>query len=199
MHKNLKLLEKVQALFLENGAKTLTMDHIAKELGISKKTLYEKYKNKEGLLEEVLAFGIGKILLRLTYLEEEIDNAVERMFLRDKEITSMSTTNNSILLKQLIQYYPRLFERHMLEFSEKFAQIMLQNIDRGRKQGYYRDDFDPHFYATFYFQSVMSYDNSPYIDTSKLSRNEYQQEALMLYMQAITTQKGRDYIKELEI
>ena len=49
MHKNLKLLEKVQALFLENGAKTLTMDHIAKELGFSKKNLYEKYKNKEGV------------------------------------------------------------------------------------------------------------------------------------------------------
>ena len=46
MEKDTAFIEKVQNLFLENGAKTLTMDDIARELGISKKTLYQKYRNK---------------------------------------------------------------------------------------------------------------------------------------------------------
>ncbi|HAI79685.1 MAG TPA: TetR/AcrR family transcriptional regulator, partial [Chryseobacterium sp.] len=53
-----KFLEKVVELFIDNGAKTLTMDDIAKEFGMSKKTLYQKYANKEALLEDVLAFKL---------------------------------------------------------------------------------------------------------------------------------------------
>lgn len=194
MEKDLKFIDQVQNLFLEHGAKTLTMDDIARELSISKKTLYQRYKNKEALLEEVLANGVDKVLVRLRNLEGEIENAIDRMLLRDDEITRISISNNSILLKQLIKYYPRLFERHMRLFSEKFAEIIQRNIERGRKQGYYREDFDPYFYAKFFFQSIMSYDNSPYIESSQLSRSEYQQEVLMLYMHAITTQKGKDYL-----
>ena len=194
MEKDLEFIDRVQELFQVNGAKTLTMDDIARELSVSKKTLYEKYKNKEKLLEEVLANGVEKVLVRLKNLEVEMDNAIERMIIRDDEINQMSSTNDSIFLRQLIKYYPRLFERHMRTFSEKFTEIIQHNVERGRKQGFYRNDFDSYFYAKFFFQSIMSYDNSPYIDTSKLSRSEYQQEVLMLYMNAIVTEKGREYM-----
>src|SRR5690625_5223063 len=149
MEKDLEFLNRVQELFQLHGAKTLTMDDIARELSMSKKTLYEKYKNKEKLLEAVLSNGVEKVLVRLRDLEGEIDNAIERMLLRDDEITQMSSANDSILLRQLIKYYPRLFERHMRAFSEKFTKIIEHNIERGRKQGYYRTDFDAYFYAKF--------------------------------------------------
>ena len=161
MEKEITFIEKVQDLFLENGAKTLTMDDIARELGISKKTLYQKYKNKEALLEEVLSFGMGKVLERLANLEETIENAIDRMFSRDELIEKACTTNDFILLRQLIRYYPNIFNKHMLDFSEKFSEILLHNIERGRNQGYYRTDFDAPFYARLYFHTVMSYDNSP--------------------------------------
>lgn len=197
MEKEITFIEKVQDLFLENGAKTLTMDDIARELGISKKTLYQKYKNKEALLEEVLSFGMGKVLERLANLEETIENAIDRMFSRDELIEKASTTNDSILLRQLIRYYPNIFNKHMLDFSEKFSEILLHNIERGRNQGYYRTDFDAPFYARLYFQTVMSYDNSPFLDTNALSRREYQQEALKFYMNAITTEKGKEYMRSI--
>lgn len=197
MEKDIAFIEKVQDLFLENGAKSLTMDDIAKELGISKKTLYQKYKNKEALLEEVLAHGMGQVLERLKNLEETIENAIDRMFSRDYLIEKASTTNDSLLLKQLIKYYPHIFNKHMLNFSEKFTEILVHNTERGRQQGYYRKDFDAYTYAKLYFQTVMSYDNSPFLDTSKVSRHEYQQEALRFYMNAITTEKGKAYMGEL--
>lgn len=86
----------------------------------------------------------------------------------------------------------------MLYFSEKLSEILVHNIERGRKQGLYRKDFDAHFYAKLYFQMTMTYDNSPYLDTDEISRSSYQQEALMFYMNAITTEKGKKVMGELE-
>src|SRR5690606_32174776 len=170
------------------------MDDIARELGISKKTLYQKYRNKEALLEEVLSHGVGQVLERLKNLEETIDNAIDRMFSRDEVIEKASTTNESIVLNQLTRYYPHIFNKHMMDFSEKFTEILVHNTERGRKQGYYREDFDAYSYAKLYFQTVMYYDNSPFLDTNKLTRHEYQQEALGFYMNAITTEKGKQYM-----
>ena len=86
MEENIEFLCKAADLFIENGAKTLTMDDIAKEFGISKKTLYQKYKNKEELIEEVLYYKLVELIERLQFLDENIENAVERMICRDEQI-----------------------------------------------------------------------------------------------------------------
>lgn len=190
-------IQKVTKLFEENGAKTLTMDDIAKEFGMSKKTLYKDYKNKEALLEEVLSYRLNGILESMKTLEEKIDNAIQRMLSRDEEIEKASSSNNTIMLRQLVKYYPQIFNRHMRNFSEKFSLILVQNIERGRKQGYYRKDFDAEFYTKLFFQLSMSY-NNPYLDTSNITKYYYQREALMFYLHAITTEKGKAYMESLK-
>lgn len=197
MDKDTELLDKVSELFIFNGAKTVTMDDIAQELKISKKTLYQMYKNKEVLLEEVLTFKLEAVLSKMKNLDDTIVNAVERMFARDAEIEKASKTNDSILLRQLVKYYPHIFNKHMLYFSDKLSEILVHNIERGRNQGLYRKDFDAYLYSKLYFQMTMTYDNSPFLDTEQISRNKYQQESLMFYMNAITTEKGKKVMKEL--
>ena len=198
MNRDIEILEKVLQLFLQNGAKSVTMDDIAQELKISKKTLYQKYQNKETLLEEALSYKLEKVLTKMKDLDQTVDNAIERMFARDEDIERASRTNDSIMLRQLIKYYPQIFNKHMLYFSERLTEILVHNIKRGRKQGLYREDFDAHFYSKLYFQMTMTYDNSPYLDTSQISRTEYQRESLLLYMNAITNEKGRKKLREIE-
>lgn len=191
-----KFLEKVVNLFIDNGAKTLTMDDIAKEFGMSKKTLYQMYANKEALLEDVLEFKLTEVIDKLNELDFKIENAVDRMFCRDEEIEKAAQSNNSLLIRQLIKYYSAIFNKHMMNFSERFAEVLIHNIDRGREQGYYRNDFDATIYAKIFFQLVMSYDSSPFLDTSKTDRTQYNNEALMFYMNAITNEKGKEQLKK---
>ena len=197
MEKDTELLEKVADLFIENGAKSVTMDDIAQELKISKKTLYQKYQNKDVLLEEVLEYKLEVVLAKMRNLDETIENAVERMFARDADIERASRTNDSIMLRQLVKYYPQIFNKHMLYFSEKLSEILMHNIERGRRQGLYRQDFDAELYSKLFFQLTMTYDNSPYLDTKQISRATYQQEALMFYMNAITTEKGKQVLQRI--
>lgn len=191
-------LVKAAQLFIDNGAKSLTMDDIAKEFGISKKTLYQKYKNKEELLEEVLEHKIEVVIKRLQFLDSSVENAIERMICRDEEIDKVSHSNKTLLIRQLSKYYPTIFNKHMLNFSEKFSQVLVHNIEKGRKQGFYREDFDAEMYAKIFFQLVMSYDNSPYLDPIAIDREHYYHETMMMYMNAITTEKGKEILKKIK-
>lgn len=179
MEDNTIFLSKATHLFIENGAKSVTMDEIAKEFGISKKTLYQKYKNKEELLEAVLQYKLEEVIERLQYLDDNIDNAIERMFCRDEEIDKVSHSNNNILIRQLLKYYPAIFHKHMLNFSSKFSQVFVHNIEKGRQQGLYREDFDPEIYAKIFFQLVMFYDSSPYFDVEVIEREYFMQETML--------------------
>ena len=198
MEEKTNFLSKATQLFIENGAKSVTMDEIAKEFGISKKTLYQKYKNKEELLEEVLKYKLQEVIERLKYLDDNIDNAVARMFCRDEEIDKVSHSNNNILIRQLLKYYPAIFHKHMLNFSTKFSEVLVHNIEKGRKQGLYREDFDPELYAKLFFQLVMSYDSSPYFDVELIERENFMQETMFFYLNAITNEKGKEVLKNLK-
>ena len=192
-----EFLTRVAELFLEFGAKTITMDEVAREFGISKKTLYQRYRNKEALLEDVLHLKLQEIIDKMQQLNLEIDNAIDRMLCRDGVIDKAVDSNNTLLIKQLLRYYPSIFSTHMQNFSEKFSDVLIHNIQRGRKQGFYRDDFDERIYSKFFFQLIMSYDSSTFVDVSEIERLEYQNGVMEFYLQAITTEKGKQYLKSI--
>lgn len=193
-----QFLRKATELFIEHGSKTLTMDDVAKEFGMSKKTLYQLYKNKEALLEEVLDYKLNDIITKMQQLDTRVENAVERMFCRDEQIEKAVNSNQSIMIKQLVKYYPAIFNKHMIKFSGKFAAVLEQNIAKGRVQGYYRDDFNAGIYARLFFQLMMSYDSSPYLEQEHIEREDFKNEVMMLYMNAITTEKGKEILKKLK-
>lgn len=192
-----EFLTRVAELFLEFGAKTLTMDEVAREFGISKKTLYQRYRNKEALLEDVLHLKLQEIIDKMQQLDLEIDNAIDRMLCRDEVIYKAVDSNNTVLIKQLLRYYPSIFSTHMQNFSEKFSDVLIHNIQRGRKQGFYRDDFDERIYSKFFVPLIMSYDSSTFVDVSEIERLEYQNGVMEFYLQAITTEKGKQYLKSI--
>ena len=193
-----KFLSKVTELFIENGAKTVTMDDVAKEFGMSKKTLYQMYKNKEELLEDVLKFKLIELLAKFKQLDYEIENAIERMFCKDDQFERAIESNNSLFIRQLIKYYPEIFNKHMKNFSKKFTEVLVHNIEKGREQGYYREDFSAKIYTMLFFQLMTSYDSSPFIDTTIINRRNFKEEIILLYLNAITNEKGKEVIKKIK-
>ncbi len=195
MEKN-EFLAKACDLFLEHGAKTLTMHDVSKAFGISKKTLYTKYRNKEELIEAVLHYKLDEVIAKLQLQNQQIECAVERMFCRDEDIDELANSNNSLLIKQLIRYYPAIFSRHMIEFSHKFAEVLIHNIEKGRQQGVYREDFDAEVYTKLFFQLVMSLESSPFMDSAEIDLVHYKKETMHFYMNAITTEEGKKLLKK---
>lgn len=193
-----EFLLKVAELFAENGAKTLTMDDIAKEFAMSKKTLYQHYKNKEDLLTEVLDYKLDLVVETLLLNDSKSENAIERMFLREKDFESFSRTNKTTFIRQLIKYYPSIYNQHILSIDEKISKIVTHNIKLGRDQGYYRADFDERLYIKFLLQLMFSYEDSPLFENEVNDRQCFCLEVMVFYMHSIATKKGKDFLKDFD-
>ena len=85
----------------------------------------------------------------------------------------------------------------MVNFSEKFSQVLMNNILKGREQGYYRDDFNEEVYSKLFVLLMMSFDSSPILEYEKIEREDFNYEVMMLYMNAITTEKGKEILKKI--
>lgn len=198
MSSNKEFLWKVAELFALHGAKTLTMDDIAKEFSMSKKTLYQIYKTKEDLLTEVLDHKLDLIVETLLLNDSKSDNAIERMFLREKDFEKFSHTNKTTFIRQLIKYYPSIYNQHVLSIDERISKIITHNIKLGRQQGFYRTDFEERLYIKFLLQLMFSYEESPLFENEENNRQCFCFEVMVFYMHSISTTKGKEFLNEFD-
>ncbi|QOR74369.1 TetR/AcrR family transcriptional regulator [Cruoricaptor ignavus] len=191
-----EFLDKVLNLFAENGAKTVTMGDIAKEMGISKRTLYQKYKNKEALLEDVIAYKLDEGLKEMHEINQRVENPLEVYFYKHENFQQQVESNKSVFVRQLIKYYPSIFEKYIANFSDQFIKFTVENVKKGREMGLYREDFDEEVYADFVFRLFISYDFNPDQCDTFASRYGFNFKVIDFYLNAITTDAGRHIVKK---
>ena len=128
------------SMFREKGFRAVKMDDIAQILGISKRTLYEIFPNKEDLVFEAFKRGVGHMQNRLSQQISEssdtMDILVEYFRLRVAETESL----NPALIYD-IHSYPRICE-YFEQYKETNAKIAIDFLKRGQDEGYFRDDIN---------------------------------------------------------
>ena len=134
------VVEHAKKLFLLHGYKTVTMDEIASELGISKKTLYEGFGSKENLIMACLDLQYQEIkYICNAVLQEKLDAVEEFLTIKDKISSIFNTPQHKVSKTQLQKYYPKLFQRVFMNQSKFIQEIMQTNILKGQEQGLYRE------------------------------------------------------------
>ncbi|MDY3317848.1 TetR/AcrR family transcriptional regulator [Riemerella anatipestifer] len=192
-------MKKVSDLFLQNGAKSLTMDEIARAFSMSKKTLYQNYKNKEILLEEVLNFLLKQLLEQLKAEEEKNLNPIEKMLLREPKIEQISKNNKTFFVRQLIKYYPEIYNMHIVDVYKGVYEILKHNVSKGREQGLYEKNFDIETYTKYFLELMFAFDSSPlFEEEQKGGRSNHCQGVVRFYLNAIVTPKGKEILNQLE-
>lgn len=189
-------LDKLLNLFKVYGAKTLTMDDIAKEFSMSKKTLYQKYKNKEDLLHEVLEHISDKAIEEVMKVKSQFTCPIEMLLVSGTRIDDVTTQEKNAFVLQLLKYYPDIFHEHQKTISIKITEILKLNFNRGVNIGYYRTDIPIELFMKFLTTLLFSVDVSPLfeeIEDKKSISNGMKQ----FYLNAIVTEKGKQRLKEL--
>jgi AcrR family transcriptional regulator len=191
-----KILQTASQLFLSLGFKSVTMDDIAEKMGISKKTIYEYYKNKNDLVEATTHFVF-----------EQITTKVDTICCKDCGVSPIQTLFdiNSFMnehLKednapeyQLQKYYPEIYTSLT---EKKFIAItngIKENLERGIEFGLYRDDIDVEVVSRLYFSIVSSIKNSKIFPKESFKISELMHSYLLYHIRAIATPKG---LQELE-
>ena len=187
-----KIITKASDLFMKLGFKSVTMDDIAGEMCISKKTIYKFFCNKEILIEESTAtvhFEIHEIISNIVAKQF---NAIEENFEIRKMFREMFKSADASPVYQLKKHYPEIYAKVMAREIYECNTVFKQNIEKGIAQGLYRKGIAIETYVRFYYNLVFS------IKEQTSSEKEGQQlelEILEYHTRAIATPAG---IAELE-
>ena len=195
-----KIIQKSTDLFLKLGFKSVTMDDIANEMGISKKTIYTHFKNKTALVKECTCNVLHNITTgidEICFLEQ---NPIEELFEIKKFVMGTIEAEQSSPQYQLQKYYPEIFEGIKESHFEKMMECTRKNLRRGIEQGLYRSNMNVDFIARLYFLGIHGIKDQDLFPMEKFSTQFLTEEYLEYHIRGIVTPEGfltlKKFIKE---
>ncbi len=189
-----QILDKANDMFLTLGFKSVTMDDIANDLGISKKTIYQYFANKNDLVEASTMLLHKRIADGVDVIMAQEHNPIEEFFVIREFLSQILKDESSSPLHQLQKFFPLIFKTlHEYKF-EKMNNCMFENIERGIEQGLYRRDIDREFVSRIYFSGVVAIK-----DTQMFPESLYKMDLLTLkfleyHLRALVTPKGLELL-----
>jgi len=137
-----RILNKARELMFQTGVKHVTMDDLATQLGISKKTIYQYYKDKDALVSSIVEFELANHALICNQSMKLADNAVHEIFLLMTVIQEMFNRMNPLALFEIEKYYPFAFEKIKNHKDDFIFSMISANLEKGINEGLYRKDVD---------------------------------------------------------
>jgi len=190
------ILKKTGDIFLKLGFKSVTMDDIASELGISKKTIYKYFKNKEELVDETTIHLHETMHQSVVCICEKGFNAIQENFEIKKMFKDLLKNSDDSPMYQLKKYYPKTYVKMMEKEFSMFKDCILNNIEKGINEGLYRKDIDKELTAKFYFSLAMSVHDATFYTYNKNTLNKLETNVLEYHTRAIATEKGLQILEE---
>ncbi|RUT70824.1 TetR/AcrR family transcriptional regulator [Flavobacterium cupreum] len=188
-----KIIAKASDLFLKLGFKSVTMDDIAGEMCISKKTIYKYFCNKEVLIEESTSMVHKQVHEIIDTIVEKDYNAIHENFEIREMFRDMFKNNaDTSPIYQLKKHYPEIYQNVLSHEIDQCTRYFRENIEKGIREKLYRPDLNIDVYVKFYYTLIF------HINENTVSEREAQEielEALEYHTRAMATPEG---ILELE-
>lgn len=191
-----KILKGAEELFFKYGVRSVTMDDIARHLGMSKKTIYQSYKEKDEIVHKLMQAHIKEDECQFAENFNKAGNVVEEMFSIMRTITETFTRINPLLFYELQKYYPQSWKL-VKEFKEEFVQKMVErSLEKGKKDGYVRQDVNVRILSRLRMEEVELAFNAGVFPPDKFSIVEVQLTLAEHFLYGICTLKGHKFINK---
>jgi len=187
-----KIISKATDLFLKLGFKSVTMDDIACEMCISKKTIYKYFMNKELLIEESTETMHRTINEIINSILKQNYNPIKENFEIRKMFKGVFQSADTSPLYQLKKHYPEIHSKLMCQEMDECQRFLRQNIERGIELGLYRKGLDMENSIKFYYTLIFHINENTALEREA---QELELAVLEYHTRAIATEKG---IAELE-
>lgn len=187
-----KIINKAKEMFLKLGFKSITMDDIACEMCISKKTIYKYFSNKDILIEESIDLVHKEVKETMDAIISKNYNAIEENFEIKRMFREMFKSAESSPIYQLKKHYPDIYNKVLNIQVSICEDCFRKNILKGIKEGLYRENLDVENYVKFYYTLIFTINENTML---KKESHELELKALEYHIRAMATLAG---IIELE-
>jgi len=190
------ILEHAARMFLKNGIRVITMDDIANELGISKRTLYDIFESKELIISQIVDTHIENENKAFDKILNQSENSIDMMLKLSKFIFVMYNKLHPSVLSDLKKYYSNIWQRIEKFHNDSIRQIIELNLLNGIKEDLYRENIDPAIISLFYVKQLQLFSDEENIHFEKKSKSEVIQQFVDHNMYGLMTDKGTKYYEQ---
>jgi AcrR family transcriptional regulator len=197
------ILQKVRSLYRKYGIRSVTMDDVSRELGISKKTLYQYVHDKDELVRKVVEL---ELLSQHDHMIKSCDdslNAIEELAEIAQCINYMLKEYSAVTEYDLRKYYPDLYLKIREVRRDRIHKFIEDNLIKGKSQHLYREDLNVEIVAKLGLSHIDSMFESEIITITEFLEQKFFLEYFVYHLRGIVNDKGlkilEHQIQKLEV
>ena len=177
---------------LQSGLRQVTMDDLAHQLGISKKTIYQYYKDKDDLVKAVVNLELKEHEMTCKDCKSKAENAIHEMFLLMENMKAMTQTMNPNSMMELEKHFSNAFDMIKNHKDEFLFSLIKQNLMKGIEEGCYRKDLDIDIISKFRLETVFIPFNLHLFPLNKFNSIEVHTQLMEHFVYGLMTVKGHE-------
>lgn len=188
------IINKARELFFSYGLKSVSMDDLARKAGTSKKTIYQLVADKNELVDKVVEAFARCHAEALQLSSAEARNAVEEVILRGRvPFVTLASVNRNFFY-ELEKFFPSAWSKLVAHRQQVMLPAILENLERGIEEGYYRENLNKELTATVRMQQIITALNPQEFTGQNISTQKLMNDLTEFFLHAITTNKGKQLL-----
>jgi AcrR family transcriptional regulator len=189
-----RILLKATELFMRSGIRAVSMDEIASQSGVSKKTIYQYYSDKDELVDAVMQEEEKRVKKDTKECFEESVDAVEEFLLTISRIYLQFSQMNPVVISDMERFHPKAHGRFQKMKYDHLFKVIQKNLQRGIDEGLYREEINTEVITKYRLESIMIPFNLSVYPPAKFSLAAVTKELMEHYLFGLATIKGHKLI-----
>lgn len=190
------ILKKATELFLKFGFKSVTMDDIANEIGISKKTIYINYENKTELVEACVNYLFEEIIKIIRSIQQQNLNPIEQTYTIFKTVSDLLKDENESIEYQLRKYFPEIHQKNNSTRNSLLIETHTAILEKGVNDGIFRDTIDINFLSKYFLTLMIYIKSAQDTELGEFNTKYASTQFIELYFRGIVTDKGLKILEQ---
>jgi AcrR family transcriptional regulator len=191
-----QIAEKIGKLFRKYGIKSITMDDIAHELGISKKTLYNIVRDKAELVEVVILQGFNIFKSRILQVMDEKSDAVLQLIKLNNKVTEHLKDFSTSIEFDLRKYYSELHDKLKTSYLDFMKDCISRNIELGKTTGLYRSEIDASIITKLHVARIEFAPHTEVFTLEEYTSPGFAREVCLAQLKSLVSEKGQEFLEK---
>jgi TetR/AcrR family transcriptional regulator, cholesterol catabolism regulator len=185
-----RILTAAEQLFWKYGVRSVTMEDIARKLGISKKTIYQHFTDKEDILYQIIQGKVAMDVSQMDCMAVETANPIEEIMMVMEMMSKNQHAVSPNLVMDIKRHYPHAYALFRTHMDQHLMKSILGNIQKGILQGVYRPDINPAILARMRVEQIELAFNNDFFPTDQYSMLDTQRELIHHFVRGMLTEQG---------
>lgn len=182
--------------FARYGIRRVTMDQIASDLGISKRTLYETFRDKRELLSDGMKYYSGIQHVEANEIIRTSGNVIEAIYILVKQGEEMKQKLNPLFFEDIMKYYPDVHAMVISKSKDRDYTLTHTLIKKGVSDGVFNKELNVGLVNHFFHVVMNILMNEEHFPREQYSHEEIFRNIVMPYLIGISTEKGHEQIRK---